>query len=341
MKILVLSDLDWNKESKEISDIDIAEFPIKKDFSSSEHRVYFRSLKFRSFWRYRSIIEEAKPNIVLLAGDITGDGYCGHGFHKALFLLFCYLESIKTTTFFIIGNHDYPQKRGQPIFKATNPNFKYILEKIKGLKYIKYIAGQVVDYEGIKILGLDYQDTYNKTTLQDLISKNHSLDIVLAHCHSHRRIWLFDFDTDYVITGHWDQNIGLIENKAFISMVNDTPEDINYCTIEFNKNHEVITYYNFNSIINKIQTYKAIRKGKTFNYKPNSSELTNTEFCDAVGLMRKTKRIGVLKISQVEREQLESIIWKFSKVFFTDYLGVTLLDNSQGYRWSRKLKDAN
>jgi len=37
MKILTLSDLEWNIESKEISDVDLAKFPFKKDFS----RIFF------------------------------------------------------------------------------------------------------------------------------------------------------------------------------------------------------------------------------------------------------------------------------------------------------------
>jgi DNA repair exonuclease SbcCD nuclease subunit len=320
MKILTLSDLEWNIESKEISDIDIGEFPIRKDFSSVENRAYFRSMKFRSYWRYRSIIEETKPDIVLLAGDITGDGSCGHGFHKALFLLFRYLEYNKITTFFISGNHDEPKY------------FKYILERTRGLKYVKYIARKVVEYGGIKILGLDYLDTYNKTNLKGFISKNFSLDIVLSHCHLHRRTSLFDFDTKYVITGHWDQNIGQVENTVFISLVNDTPEDVNYLTIEFNKNQELVSYYNFNSIINNIKTHNAIKKGKSLDYKPNSSELTSTKFCDAVNLLRKAKRIGADKLSEIERGKLEWIINPdFSRIFVTDYLGVKFLDMSDGY----------
>jgi len=320
MKILILSDLEWNKESKQVSDEDIDTFPITKDFSSEEHRLIFRSMKYRTFWRYRSIIEDAKPDVLLLAGDITGDGSCGHGFHKPLFLLLRYLESNKIMTFFIGGNHDDPKY------------FKYILERTKKYKYVKYIAGEVIDFKGIKILGLDFEDTFNKTRLKSFLSKNYALDIVLSHCHLHRRAWLFDFNTKYVITGHWDQNIGQVDNKIFISLVNDTPEDINYVTIELNKEHELITYYNFNSIIYKIKNHKALKKGKTFDYKPNSSKLTNTEFCDAVILMRKAKMMGIHKMSQIEKEQLEWIINPaFSKIFFTDYLGVKELEMSDGF----------
>lgn len=321
MKILTLSDLEWNIESKEISDLDIAKFPLTKDFFSSvDNRVYFRLMKFRSFWRYRTIIEEAKPDIVLLAGDITGDGYCGHGYHKGLFLLLLYLEAIKTKTFFIRGNHDEPKY------------FQYVLKKTKNFKYVKYIAGKVEEFRGFKVLGLDFNDTYSKTTLKSLLSMNYNVAIVLSHCHFHRRSWLFDFNTKYVISGHYEQNIGQVENKVFISTCNDTPEDINYFTIEFNKNQELVTYYNFNSITNQVKSNTFIKKGTIFDYQPNSSDLTKSDFCEAVTLLRKAKRLGIHKMNEIEKERLQWFIYPvFSRIFFTDYLGVKFLDKSDGY----------
>jgi DNA repair exonuclease SbcCD nuclease subunit len=239
MKLLVLSDLFWNKEAKAITIADIKKY--------SENKIV--SKKFASLEIYNSIIKNEKPNIVLLAGDITGDGSCGHGFQNALLLFCTLLEKKRINTFFIKGNHDLPRY------------FNLFLEKTKTLKYVNYISGKKIKCKGITITGLDFELTKKASLINNLRSTSGSSKIILAHCQSERRYSLFHFQTEYIITGHAKQILSQVKDKTYISLDNDINADMSYCTIEFTPSKETISYYNLDNNTTDQNVTRALKNG--------------------------------------------------------------------------------
>jgi len=63
-------------------------------------------VRYERIRRYYDIILNEKADLVLFAGDITGDGFCGHGFQNALISLLKLLEEKAIPSLFISGNHD-------------------------------------------------------------------------------------------------------------------------------------------------------------------------------------------------------------------------------------------
>jgi len=90
-KVLFLSDLNWHPHLRSISNAEVLQFTesdLQKD-------------RYQRITRYISIVDKEHPDLVLLAGDITGDGSCGHGFQNALKIFFLLLESRKIPSYFI------------------------------------------------------------------------------------------------------------------------------------------------------------------------------------------------------------------------------------------------
>lgn len=317
MRILTLSDLYWNEESKKLSRYIIRTF---------DHNAPKKPKKHSSYLFYRNIIDETNPDLVLLGGDITGDGG-RHGFHFSLLSLLQYLESKKITTFFIRGNHDVPK------------SFNYIIKESKKLKYVKYIgSGQIATFNGLSILGLDFQDTENKTKLKGYLSQDITTNIVLSHCQLARRPWLFDFRTEFIITGHYQNHLCEIDGKAFISHGNDIPEDFNYNIIEYNRGKYSIAYCNYNRLRNEILIQKAVKQRSSFKYTYTSSKLERARkgedinstpyYRNKMNLILKIKKLGYHKITEAERKQLEGFFYIHGKNLLMDYLGTSIFDRS-------------
>jgi len=122
MKVLFLSDLNWQNHLRSISDDEVYNFKIS----------HLKKTRFQSIAKYFSIVEYEAPDLVLFAGDITGDGSCGHGFHNAFKLLLLLLEHHSIPSKFISGNHD------------PNLYYKQLLAFIPSLKFCEEISNKKV-----------------------------------------------------------------------------------------------------------------------------------------------------------------------------------------------------
>jgi len=215
MNIVILSDLNWEAHLRTVTPNEILEF-------RSDQLAMHRYERVR---RYFEIVIKEKADLVLLAGDVTGDGLCGRGFQYALILLLQLLEQENIPTLFISGNHD--------------PDENYIVVKdwIKKFNNIQEISGQLCDVYGLNILGVNYDTSNSKSSLRKMLAQqNKKIDIVLAHSVIKRRINHFDFDCDYIITGHYDRKLLAHRNKVFIALDNDS-EEVSYAVINKNEKY--------------------------------------------------------------------------------------------------------
>jgi len=213
MKILALSDFYWNAAAKQINEND---FEVFRETGQVMQRNRFKNLLY-----YCQIVEKEKPDIVLLAGDLTGDGSCGHGFQNA-FMFFClYLEYMEIPSLLVQGDND------------VDEFYEQVVPLIADLDFVQECRGEMVKIQGIHILGLSFLQTNRKHTLKDLIAKheNKTIDILFTHTPLKRRSKLFDFNSANIITGHFDNKLFALQDTAFISLSNDS-DLISYCTIE-------------------------------------------------------------------------------------------------------------
>lgn len=228
MKILVLSDLHWNDDAIHISDKDIE---LLRTTGQLGETVAFYKLR-----EYLQIILSEEPQLILFAGDLTGDGSCGHGFFQAFKCLLTYLEISEIPSYFIRGNHD------------VYPYYEQAEEYAKTLNHCKEISGQYIIHQGLKILGIPFDSTKNKKKLTALLSeKEDNIDIVLSHCELKRRTWLFDFKAEVIITGHYDNKQMATGQSIFLSFSNDEFDFANYGCLDYS-GAELWVTYNFRNV---------------------------------------------------------------------------------------------
>jgi len=171
MNLLILSDLNWHAHLRSMSKSEIENFDATRLTLDRYQRIR----------RYLQIIEEEKAEVVLFAGDVTGDGFCGHGFQYAFLLLLTLLEQRKIQSYFISGNHD------------PSANYQVVVDQVKNFQFTQEISDQLVQFNGINILGINYNQSKSKRTLKAFIKKHQEgADIVVAHSQLKRRIRLFD-----------------------------------------------------------------------------------------------------------------------------------------------------
>lgn len=176
--------------------------------------------RYQRIRRYFDIVVREEADLVLFAGDVTGDGFCGRGFQNAFIILLGLLEINNIETAFISGNHDLPE------------NYLPVKTWAKDLGQVHEISGRIISLLGIKILGVNYSASKSKKELNETIASfKGQIDIVLAHSQIKRRIRHFEFDTKYVITGHYDRKLLAHKNKIFIALDNDS-EECSYATIK-------------------------------------------------------------------------------------------------------------
>lgn len=210
MKVVILSDLNWDAHLRSISDYELQNFQLS----------LFALPRYERIKRYVDIIRNEKADLVLFAGDVTGDGSCGHGFHYAFIILLSILENERTQSFYISGNHD--ESGYYDAVKTLTKNYKYTSD----------IVDRDVLFHGMRILGISYDCTKSKRKLREEVAKRtDTYDIVLAHAQLKRRIFLFDINTQYIITGHYDRKLCAHRKRVFVSLDNDS-EEVSYAVID-------------------------------------------------------------------------------------------------------------
>lgn len=214
MNITVLSDLNWESHLRSVTAIEVQKFK-KSDL---------KLLRYASINKYYKIIEEEQSSLVLFAGDITGDGSCGHGFQYAFMILLKCLEEDQIHSSYIKGNHD------------EDSYYEMVNKFAHKLKYAKEATSNGIEILGLRLLGINYYETKSKTLLKKLLSKaNQKYDIVLAHSQLKRRIRLFEIKSDFIFTGHYDRKLFYHQNSCYVSLDNDMME-ISYATINISEN---------------------------------------------------------------------------------------------------------
>jgi len=215
------------------------------------------------------IVEELKddidslgPSLLLFAGDIINDGWNKHEHVDEFIEILDYLEDFEISSFTISGNHD------------EYSNYDAVIEKTECLEYAEEISGEAVEFNGLKILGIPYSYTHSLRDVRD-ISEDFpgSYDIVLAHAEHRRRIWLFELDTDIILTGHSGSSMSQIQNRAFVTMY-CYPN--HYVTIE--PDLEEITYTqsvsSFRYNRDQYQTRFSVESGEIqYDYSGDDSEI--------------------------------------------------------------------
>ncbi len=223
MKILTLSDFYWNAAAKQINENDYAVF--------QETGQVLKRNRFKNLIYYCEIVEKEMPDIILLAGDLTGDGSCGHGFQNA-FTFFCYfLEHMQIPSFLVQGDNDVDEYYDQ------------VLPLLDKFKFVKACENDIADCNGVKILGLSFLQTNRKYVLKACIEKHkdQEIDLLFTHSPLKRRTKLFDFNAKHIITGHFDNKLFSLDGKTFISLSNDS-DLISYCTIELDSKNPKYRY---------------------------------------------------------------------------------------------------
>jgi len=215
MKVIVLSDLNWERHLVSVREEEVEFFS----------RQMLKMDRYFSIARYYNIIQSEKVNLVLLAGDITGDGSCGHGYHNALKILIKLLNEDRIHVGFIGGNHDEPRY------------YESVVDYAKKLEYAYDLNNNSTNLLGIDVLGVPYDTSHSKRKLKSIIKKHEDdvYHIVLAHAELKRRIWTLDFNAELVVTGHYDRKLCGIEDKVFVALDNDSNQS-SYLTISYHKN---------------------------------------------------------------------------------------------------------
>ena len=212
MKVVILSDLNWRDHLRDLQWNDVLQFT-EADLDNPAFERIARN--------YQIIIQE-QAELVLLAGDITGDGFCGHGFQYALLALVSLLEQKGIPSAYITGNHD------------PSPYFDEFVEGSKQFKLTHHISNKLITINGLNVLGINFHCTKSKSSLNKVLIENKEtpVHICLAHSEIKRRIRLFDTHAQLIVTGHYDRKLFPFRQSVFISLDNDS-EEVSYATAVF------------------------------------------------------------------------------------------------------------
>lgn len=326
-RILVLSDLYWAHNLKYLSDEEVRQFTAEQ-LSEPD----FQTLK-----KYLSIIFYEEVDLVVLAGDITGDGSCGHGYQNVVTLLLMILEAHEKPTVLISGNHDLEM------------NYTPLLDYMKDFDYCQEISNQSYEINGVRLFGLSYENSNKKKILKKILKEqaNEQFDLVVAHTELKRRTWLFDFNTKAIVTGHFDKKMSLIQDKLFVSLDNNFFADFTYCVFTIEE-EEVSADYVFltdGQVARVTEHLSELRKNQwaksyLLNQHPIAIE-TSAMQLSAQDLLPLTDfrgihfKLGVEKLhaykqagKKLSEREIRSLTqltvhqdFKFSKTIMKDYLG--------------------
>lgn len=131
------------------------------------------------------IIRDEKPDCVFLLGDVISDGACKFSHEEELYKMLEWLSLKKIDTFLIEGNHD----------SYLKDKYEWLKSEIKNIDYVHEISGKCVSFSGLSILGIPSEVTDSLPKVKEFIEKNRQreFDLVVAHSHYRRRIWLTNY----------------------------------------------------------------------------------------------------------------------------------------------------
>ena len=212
MNILILSDLNWHSDSKRINREDI--------LLLYESQTLSNSSRFITIANYYNLVLSENPDLVIFAGDVTGDGSCGHGFQNAFFYLLTLLQLKGIMTLFLRGDND------------LETYYASVTDNISHLPLIHEFSDTAIKVQGLRILGIGYDTSADKKSMQAFLDTHSgkSYDLIVCHAQLKRRTALLKLKCKCLITGHFDNKLFKIGSTVFLSHSNDS-EVINYSTI--------------------------------------------------------------------------------------------------------------
>lgn len=215
LNIIALSDLNWDPH---LRNLNVQQYT---DFSLSDLELP----RYERISRYYQLILKEQADLVLFLGDLTGDGFCGHGFQYAFTILLKLLEQKEIPSLYISGNHD------------PDANYNVVQDLTKSFKFTQEISQQTVQLFGLNFMGINYNCSKSKTQLKKQLKESSGQpDILLAHSQIKRRIRHFDFGAQYIFTGHYDRKLFSHRQTVFTALDNDS-EEISYALLQKRKNH--------------------------------------------------------------------------------------------------------
>jgi len=121
---------------------------------------------------YEKLVNEIKPDIVALIGDLTDDGfrpfYSEARKHVENFYKFLKYAGARARVLVVKGNHDKEED--------------YILEKINNIPGCTEISGKVIEIDSIRFLGLGYEETHYLRLLKPIVRRfKGKIDVVMFH----------------------------------------------------------------------------------------------------------------------------------------------------------------
>lgn len=213
-----------------------------------------------------------KLALVLVAGDLFNSPLADAWEQVHTFLDF--LERKKIKCFVVRGNWD------------ESEDFDNFVESTRELQYTEEISGRMVEFEGLRILGIPYAMTEDLKVARQLPTIfPEKMDIVLTHALFRNRIWLFDLNTKYIITGHFDSQLCQIRDKIFISFYT-FPHD--YALLDYMPSNQTVTYYGgvARGKLREVNSVARIKKG-TLIWTTKSLNSSNHEGLGVAPIIRR------------------------------------------------------
>lgn len=181
---------------------------------------------------FKEIIRNTDPDILVLNGDLVGDGWrtifganidnkleyqLNH--FKKFYEILRYASTICKKVLVIKGNHD---------------NEFYNSKFIESIPNCIELSGKGIVIEGLSFFGFGYKDSYNVRELKSFL-KTIDANILITHTKSKRLPILASIEPKLIIQGHSRKYGTLIENVSVIY----TDNQINLITINSDKKNNI------------------------------------------------------------------------------------------------------
>lgn len=251
--------------------------------------TYFKK-KNNELLNLTNLIEQENIDVVLMAGDIMGDVSANY-YSGVLIWLLDYFEQKGIYCYFIAGNHD------------VDESYSEIVNSLINYKYVKEISGQLIHHKHLKIFGLSYFHTENVTQLKSFISQSEQIDILLCHSQNKRIPFLFDFDTQYIVTGHFDLIFGNVSKQIIIAINMGC-----LAIIEMSEKKHFVKYYTPNRFFSFFEKLSESHTCKVNKNNISFSSMQNENY---------VRDLQILKMIKKEYELLGQSSDEIKKIYLT------------------------
>jgi len=268
-----------------------------------------------TFTDYQFLIERIKPDLILIAGDIFHPDQNEKDLEEIV-RLFGYIDSKSIQCFLVEGNWEHE-------------SYAQIMDRISNFEFVKDISNKDIDYNGLRILGINFEHANRIGICKKY--KNifpNKYDIVLTHAPQNRRIWLFDLNTEFIITGHSGIDLGKIKNKIFLA--NDYSPEFYFIIDYFSKHNQIINCFRDNEVYSEVEVNKKKftwkRKMKPYNIFGN--QYTIKDFKEVIQLKKKLEKLE----SNEQNKFISDLIAKgYNISWVREYLGRHYFKDKKNY----------